>query len=292
MKKEYLMITIAAILWGLIVFGGQVFVNLGYSVYEISVYSLGFIALTLLIVILIKRELLIKREMLGFFVIYGVIGALVNVTQYMGLVFGVPVAIVALLLYTQPVWTIVFGKAMLKEKVTKKKILAVMVAMTGIIVLMSPWQIESMPNLKGLLSAILAGIFLSLWMIWGRKSGINKQHCITTTFGYAFFSFLWLLIAYPFINRFFHNPMFRLSFELSPQMLFWFFIFAFITQVVSIPLFYKGLEKVEASKAGVIASLEPVSATVLAAIFFAQPITIPIIIGGALILFSNYIVET
>ncbi len=82
MKKEYLMITIAAILWGLFVFGGQVFLNMGYSVYEIAVYSLGFSALILLPVVLIKREFLIKKDMLGFFMIYGVIGALINITQF------------------------------------------------------------------------------------------------------------------------------------------------------------------------------------------------------------------
>ncbi len=291
MKKEYLMISIAAILFGLVIFGGQFFINLGYSVYEISFYPVAFAALLLLPVVLIKKELMIKKRMLGFFVIYGIIGAAVSLMQYIGLAFVLSVAMVSMLLYTQPVWTIIFGKFMLKEKVTKRKVLAVIVAMTGIIALLSPWQAESMPNIKGVLSALLAGIFLSLWFIFGRKSGISKNHYLTTTFGSVFFTSMWLLIAYPLISTFFHEPMFRLSFELSPKLLL-LFIFGFVTMVIGISLFYKGLEKVEASKAGVIALLEPVSATILAAIFFAQPITIPILIGGALILASNYIVTS
>jgi len=240
---------------------------------------------------LIKKELMIKKGMLGFFVIYGIIGAAVSLMQYVGLAFGISVAIVSMLLYTQPVWTIIFGKFMLKEKITKKKVLAVIVAMTGILALLSPWQAESMPNIKGVLSALLAGIFLSLWFIFGRKSGISKNHYLTTTFGSIFFSSIWLLIANPFINLFFHDPMFRLSFEWSPTLPL-LFMFGFVTLVIGCALFYKGMEKVEASKAGIIALFEPVSATILAAIFFSQPITLPIIIGGALILASNYIVTS
>lgn len=290
MKKEYLMITISAILFGLIIFGGQIFLNLGYSVYEIPFYSLGFAALILLPVVLIKRELLTKRNMVGFFVVYGAIGALINVTQYIGLVFGVPVAIVALLLYTQPVWTIIFGMFMLRERVTKNKVLAVVIAMIGIIAITSPWQAESMPSIKGIFFALIAGIFLSLWIIFGRKSGISKQHYITTTFSFNLFSSMWLVIAHPVVNRLFNNPMFRLSFELSPKLLL-LFIFSLFTQILACSLFYKGVEKVEASKAGVIMLLEPVSATILATVFLAQPITTGIILGGALILFSNYIIE-
>ncbi|MBU4492316.1 MAG: hypothetical protein KKD69_07635 [Euryarchaeota archaeon] len=45
-----------------------------------------------------------------------------------------------------------------------------------------------------------------------------------------------------------------------------------------------------ASIAGIVLLLEPVSAIILAAIFFTQPIGLNIISGGTLILFSNYLV--
>ena len=67
-------------------------------------------------------------------------------------------------------------------------------------------------------------------------------------------------------------------------------MYGLIAGVIPYSLFYKGVEKIEASVAGVILLLEPVSATILAAILFGQPITLNILLGGVLILLSNYLV--
>jgi drug/metabolite transporter (DMT)-like permease len=67
-------------------------------------------------------------------------------------------------------------------------------------------------------------------------------------------------------------------------------IFALLSGIFPHLLLYKGLQKIQASVAGVILLLEPISATILAAIFFNQLITFNIIMGGILILISNYLV--
>ncbi len=102
MQREYWFIAIAAILYGTLTVGGQFFLNLGLSVYEIALYSMFFMGLLLLPIVLIKREYLIKKEMFLFFVIFGLINALQELTQFRALALGIPVAIVAFLLYSQP----------------------------------------------------------------------------------------------------------------------------------------------------------------------------------------------
>ena len=67
-------------------------------------------------------------------------------------------------------------------------------------------------------------------------------------------------------------------------------IFAIIAGIIPHSLFYKGVQKIHASIAGIVLLLEPVSATILAAILFLQPISLNILSGGALILFSNYLI--
>jgi len=54
-------------------------------------------------------------------------------------------------------------------------------------------------------------------------------------------------------------------------------------------LAFAGMRKVDASTTGVLLLFEPISAAVLAFIFFNQPLTSNIWLGGGLILFSNYI---
>ncbi|MGB7292407.1 MAG: EamA family transporter [Thermodesulfobacteriota bacterium] len=67
-------------------------------------------------------------------------------------------------------------------------------------------------------------------------------------------------------------------------------IYASIGGVIPHLLLYRGFKKIEASVAGILLLLEPISASILAALFFDQPIGLYIICGGALILLSNYFV--
>lgn len=292
MQREYWFIAIAAILYGTLTVGGQFFLNLGLSVYEIALYSMFFMGLLLLPIVLIKREYLIKKEMFLFFVIFGLINALQELTQFGALALGIPVAIVAFLLYSQPIWTSLFGKLMLKEQITKKKVIAICVALTGIILLLRPWNIESVGSVTGLILALLGGIFLSLWVIWGRKSGIYQQHYVTTAFGCAVFSFAWLLLLWPITALFIHEQnIVRLSIDFPAEYWLYLVIFALVAAVLPHLFFYRGVQKVQASVAGIILLLEPISAAILAMILFAQSIGLNTLSGGALILFSNYLIR-
>jgi DME family drug/metabolite transporter len=67
-------------------------------------------------------------------------------------------------------------------------------------------------------------------------------------------------------------------------------VFGFIAGVIPHLLFYRGMQKIHASTAGIMLLLEPVGATLLAAILFSQPIGLNILSGGGLILLSNYLI--
>lgn len=291
MKKEIIFIIIAATLFGLITVGGQFLSNLGLSLYEITLSLNSVIAIGTLIIAVFKRKFLIKKNMLRFFIFYGLTGALLQVTQYGGIALGVPVAVVILLIYTQPIWTILFGKMILKEKITKKKIITIIVAFAGVFILLKPWGVETVGSLGGIASALIAGVFLSLFIIYGKKSSIDKQHYITTAFGYSAFTMVWLCVLLPITSLFMHEPnLTTISFNFPTQYWFYIIFFGLIAEVIPRLLFYSGLEKVPASAAGVILLLEPISASIISAILFSQAITINIIFGGILILLSNYLI--
>ncbi|VVB81981.1 EamA-like transporter family protein [uncultured archaeon] len=290
MQKDYFFVIFGAILFGTVTFGGRYFSNWGFSLYELGFYRVLFVSLMILPFVLIKREYFIKRRMLFFFVIYGLIGAILELTQFGGIVLGVPVAVVAFLLYCQPVWTTFLGRLLLKEPITIRKISAVIVALAGVVFLLKPWDIEAIGSVAGIISAVLGGVFLSLWIIWGRKSGISEQHFLTTTLGWAGFSAVWLLVLWPFVSFFIRDPAItRLSVGIQASYWAYFLVYAIISALIPSFLFYKGVEKIDASIAGILMLMEPVSATLLAAIFFAEPLGYNVLVGGALILFSNYL---
>ncbi len=291
MSREYWFVTTAALLYGTIAAGGQFFINSGLSLFEVSLYRVLLISLILLPVVLVKRQYLIKREAIYFFTVYGLIGAFLELTQFAGIALGVPVAIVVFLLYSQPIWTVPLARLMLDEKITVRKILSVVTAILGLSVLLKSWDIKSFDSMAGVTCALLGGIFLSLWIIWGRKSGINTQHYLTTTIGWSGFSVIWLLLLWPITALFIQEPsIVELSLHSLANHWVNFLIFGLVAGVIPHLLFYRGMKNVQASIAGIILLLEPVSATLLAKITFDQPIGLNVLWGGCLILLSNYLV--
>lgn len=291
MKKEHLLIALSASFFGFITVGGRLLVNLGYSLYEVSLFPVFMVMLILSLMTLYRQEYLIQKVTLPFFVIYGLIGALLQVTQYGGIVLGVPIAIVAMLLYTQPIWTTILGKLWLGEKITRYKIMALFLTIVGVFILLNPSNGEGTYNALGIIFALLGGIFLSLWVIWGRKSHIDRQHPLTKIWGYAFFTSLWLMLMFPLFSLFTTESSF-VKLSLGSITNYWPYLLSvvFLGYIIPYLLFLKGIRKVDASSAGTIMMLEPVAATLMAAAIFGEAVTLNILIGGAFILLSNYII--
>ncbi|TDJ01923.1 MAG: DMT family transporter [Caldithrix sp.] len=288
-RKHTFFIIAASTLYGLITVGGQFFANSGFSLYEIS-GLIFFLAISLAPLLVFKKEYRIPREQITFFIIFGFIGAGLQIGQFAGIILGVPVAVVALLLYSQPIWTSVFSRFFLNEAITTRKLLALLLALTGIIVLVNPFGIQNKFSTAGLGAALGAGVFFSLWVIWGRKSALKNQHFLTTTFGFSFFTSLWLLLLYPLATLLWEEPKFA-RFDPGIYLEFWWAVAGFTIFAGLMPNFlaFAGMRKVDASTTGVLLLFEPISAAILAFIFFNQPLTSNIWLGGGFLLLANYV---
>jgi len=292
MKKGYLLLTLGAILYGTVIVGGQFFVQLGLSLFQLVLFSMVIQFLCILPIVLLKPAYQIEKRFISFFLIYGLIGAGAELAQFGGLFFRVPVAVVAFLCYTQPLWTILFGRLILGEPITGRKVAATALALAGVAVLLAPaWSGNSNVSGVGLAIALAGGVLFSLWVIWGRKSGISKLHFVTTTFGWSIFTTLWLMLAWPLISLWIPDrSIVSLSLALPP--LYWFYLVVFTLIAGLIPnfCFFRGLRSMEAGAAGIILLLEPLVASLLAWMLFDQEIGLGTAVGGFLILLSNYFV--
>ena len=292
MRKGYLLIIISGILYGTITPGARIFLNNGFSLIDVSFYRAFFISLLILPLFLFRPGYFFTLKMLPFFIVYGLIGAMLESAMFGSLYMGVPVPLVVFFLYTQPVWTIIIGKIFLKEPIYRNHIMAVLVGLTGVFVLLRSWDVNTTESFIGLLLALFSGFLLSLWVIWGKRSVVFKNHCITTTFGWSFFAALWLVLFFIVISEVLPDKTQTLG--ISPALMFSNFkelvIFALVAGVLPHLFFYKGLEEVNASSAGIILLLEPVSATIIASFLFSEPVGISFITGALLILLSNYFV--
>ncbi len=291
MQKEYWFVIISGILSGGVVFGGLMLANLGLSSYEITVLPSFFTIIFLLPLVIQKRDYRLTKNKFRVLILYGIIAGTLGIVQYGAVILGTPVSITVLLLYTQPLWTIIFSRIIFKEKITKVKIITVMIVLIGVILLINPFSIGLIGSVSGIIVALIGGVLLSGWIISGKVAGEKGIDPVTTKFGYMFFMLIFLIATYPLINSLIKIPsIVSLSFNQPPRIWFYLLIFELFTSIINHLFYLKGVEKVTASDAGIIMLLEPVSASVLAALFLGQPITWSVILGGLLILVSNYIV--
>ena len=112
-KLAYSYIVIMGILSGFVIFSGRFFLDRGLSLLEVG-FLPNLVALLVLAPLLFWMPM--KRKLLWWYVLYGVIGCALVLAQFSPLVFGVPVALLVLLLYTQPLWTLLINTFFLGQR--------------------------------------------------------------------------------------------------------------------------------------------------------------------------------
>jgi drug/metabolite transporter (DMT)-like permease len=291
MKKEYLFVIISGILSGTILLCGQYFVNLGFSLYELAILPFVFITILLAPFIISNKKYRVKTDAIPILIAYGVAAAFLAVTQFGALLLNVPVAMVALLLYTQPLWTIIISKFFFKEEVTKKSWIACILVLLGIFFLFNPFTINKKISAEGLIVGLIGGISLSLWIIIGSHASKKNIHPVASKFWETTIMLIIFAIILPIAAIFIKNPTITL-FRLNWPIMIWIVIFLFTLfgGIINHLFYLTGVKIVPTIDAGIIMLLEPIVAALLAIIFFQQSLTWNISIGGLFILAANYIV--
>ena len=188
-----------------------------------------------------------------------------------------PLSTAAILLYTSPIWIVLMSAVFFREKMNAKKLVALALAFGGC-VLVSRISGEGI-SLKGLLFGLGSGIGYGLYSILGTVALRRYSPYTVTTYTFILAAAgSWLICS----------PTDMLSKFSSASDLSWLFFFCILTALVTavIPYFSYtlGLRTVEASKAGILATLEPMVATIIGFICFSEALTLLSGIGIVLIL--------
>lgn len=288
--KGYSFVAFSGILFGFIIFGGQIFANIGLSLFELSTLPYVF-SLLFLLPFVIQKKFWVEKKNFSILIIFAIIEVLCTIFQFAGIIFGASVAVVVLLLYAQPLWTTIISFFFLKEKVNRWHILACGLVLLGVIFLVNPAELFTSKSLLGILAALLGGVFLSLWVIFGGLSSKRKIPPISIKFYAAVISLVILFFVFPILSLFYNSPNVT-NFSLGWPLWVWgaLALYNLFTITLGHILYFTGSKYIPAVSSGIILLLEPVVGVILSVIFLAQPLTIPIIVGGCLILLGNAIV--
>jgi len=183
----------------------------------------------------------------------------------------------AILLYTSPIWIMLMSVLFFREKLNGKKILSLALAFAGCVLVSGISGNGVTP--VGLLVGLGSGIGYGLYSILGTVALRRYSPYTVTTYTFLFAAAGSWLICGPadMISKFSAAP------DL-PFLLLFCGLTALVTAVVPFLAYTLGLQTVEASRAGIIATIEPMVATLIGIVLFSEPLTVLSGLGILLIL--------
>jgi drug/metabolite transporter (DMT)-like permease len=226
-----------------------------------------------------------------FFLFYGLIYASLAGSYITALAFGTPVAIAILLNYTQPVFSALFGRFLLKEKIGKFKVLLIIIAIVGVAVILEVWSVEIRWNI-GVIFALFSGFLYAAFIYVGTISNKQEYFYLTTLFWTFLFSAIWLFPIYELIiSKITQSPRIMSWTSLDIVSLSLLITLALLGTVLPYSLMLYGVKRVPMFQSGVILLSEPLFAILLSFLLLRESLGIEVIVGAALILSSAILIN-
>lgn len=275
-----LFVVVAGVLWGSIGIFIRPFSENLTSMQIVFARAVFTTIIMLLFLLIFKRNLLkIKLRDIWCFIGTGLCSIVFFNYCYFRCMNITSLSVAAILLYTAPAIVMLISAVIFKEKITVQKISALLLAMLGCILVNGGFTSGALVSKEGILVGLGAGLGYALYSIFSRFALNKGYNSLTITF-YTFLVATICLIPVTDLKV-------MLPAVTSDIKTFGIYIlFALTSTVIPYILYTYGLKNLTPAKASIIASVEPVSATIVGFVFFGERPSLASFFAIGCILFS------
>lgn len=266
----------AGILWGIIGIFVNSLGNKGLSAFDMMLVR-SFFALVVIFLFLFicdREKLKINLKDIWIFMCLGIVSFFMYGVLYFITIEKTSMSTAAVLLYTSPVFIMVMARMFFKEKITKRKLLAILVTVMGTALVSGGIQKNS--DISGLITGILSGFFYGLYSIFGRLASKKYSSVTTTLYTFLFTTFAAIGVAD------FGNIVGAV--RGYPVILGEFILYAVITAAIPYILYTGALKYVPLSRAAIVVCVEPIVAMITGVIFYGDKLGVMGLSGSLMIL--------
>lgn len=279
-RVSVLCILLASVCWGL----------LGLFIRRLEAFGLNYIqtasvriiaaAVILLLIAPFQKGSILKIRIrdIPLFLGTGVASILFFTICYSRTIQLTTISNAVILLYTAPIMVTVMSVLFLREAFTAKKGIALVCAFLGCVLVIGLGDARSIPT-AAIFTGLASGFGYSLYSIIGAFALRKYPPMTVTTWSFIMAATGSLFICEP-------HKIAGLVFASETPLLFTgcILLTGLITAVVPYGLYTLGLKQVEASKASIMCSMEPVVATVTSVAVFHEPFSLKSACGAVLVL--------
>lgn len=272
MFTGYFFIISAAACWGLIGIFSSLAFSQGVQPMEVAFWRAIITWVCFGVQAIRQRQTRVELKDLPLLTVFAAFGISLFYISYQYAVKTGGAALASVLLYTAPAWVVVCSYFIYKEKLTWMKIAAVILVITGVFLIsQSGGNVSSGASLGlvALASGLVSGFCYSLYYTIGKY--FSKKYSAANLFLYVLP--IGALGILPFVD-FSQKTMLAWVALISVSV---------VSTFIANYFYYSGLRYLEAGRASIVATLEPVIAAVTAYIFLGEYFTLLGYLGAVLV---------
>lgn len=275
----------------------KVVLDSGLSSLELAQIRATCAALGLLafLVVFARARLRVGRRELLFLVAFGVVGVAVVQWLYFVAIHNLPVGVALLIEFTAPLFVALFARFVYREHIRRRIWVAVILCIAGLAIVVEVWAGIAFSTV-GVTAAVGGAFGLTAYLLMAERERRQRDPVSLSFYGFLFAAALWAVV-----QPVWEFPWDVLADTVSLQGNFsehsapvWLLVgfVVVIGTMVTFSLLTGALRHISATRASIVATLEPVMATVVAWLWLEETFGPTQLIGGAVVLGGIFLAQS
>lgn len=265
-----ILIAISAASFGTLAIFGRYAYAENIDTFTLLFLRFGFSASFMTMMLILRKEPYPRGRILAQLIGMGGIGYAGQSFLYLTAIKYASAGLVALLLYLYPFFVAILSIIFLKEKLTRTKAIALVLALCGTALTVGPVS----GQIIGAVMAIVAALGYSIYIIIGANVMKHVSPFQSSTVIFTSASFVYGMLTF---SNGIHLPQTNFGWMVIAGIV-------IVSTIIPVTTFLAGLERIGPTNAAMLSTVEPIVTVSLATVLFGDQLELIVLVGGALIL--------
>jgi drug/metabolite transporter (DMT)-like permease len=282
----FLYVSLAAILFAISGTLAKYLFNGGITAFQLIQMrtTLAFIGLLFWLCLRYRTLLKISPKSLSYFIGLGTFGIGSAQFFYLLAISKINVAAAILLHYTGPVFVALYVVLVQRQKLSHNSTMAIIGTLIGCFLVVGAYNLELFAiNWGGIIAGLTAAVAFAVYSISSDYGMRTYSPWTVLLYGMLFAALMWNIL---------HPPLEAFLHMYSPIQWGCILFIGIFGTIFPFGLYFEGIKRIQPTHASITATLEPISAGVIAALFLGE-VMVPLqIIGGLIVIVSIIILQS
>ena len=279
-RVGYLYVSLAAVLFAISGTSSKFLFNSGITPYQLIQMRTTVAVTGLLIWLGLRNSAFLKISVkdLPYFLVLGVFGIGAAQFLYLFTISKINVAAAILLHYTGPVFVALYVVLVQRHTIGFISILAILGTLVGCFLVVDAYNLQVLALHRiGIISGLLAAVSFAIYSVLSEYGMRKYTPWSVLLYGMLFAALMWNVL---------HPPLEAFRHRHSPEQWGWIFFIGTCGTIFPFGLYFEGIKRIRPTHASITATLEPISAGVIASIYLGEAMAPLQIIGGLIVIVS------